>query len=615
MPAPRADLTPYDRYGSRLVAAKLDVLRLLRAIDHVGIPLDKRRTAFQQALGRLAEYDALLTSTLAVLDAQGRETPELPSTAYEQLLSMNARQRDDVLASLAPAEAAAVRRAFLHVHADAAEVLAEVAAMPGTELIRAAPVRARGGPLPTRNGACPCGSGAKYKKCCLAKDEAHEAARIQASPPALTRASAPAMHALDHRLVGRILEFARARYPTLLPEAVAEIERLGQPGHAEELVGPWLAYHAFMDDTPLLDHFLRHEASRLRPDELAWLEANALTPLSIWSIEHVNPGTSVRLRDALTGEVRTVIDRKGSESMRRGDGVCARVVDHQGLSLLVGMHGRALPPVETEQVAATLRAALPGPRDRAADVPVPREALAGENARTVLVAWCDAVQKFATRPPPVMQNTDGDLLAWTVDRYRFAANERAEVVQAVAAMAGVEPAELDADDPPGRTSFRRVVAGSKALGPDGWTSHGRIHIDANAVSVECNSTKRADRLRTELEAACGRWLTFSAREQQSIGVMRAKAHKEPPRPPPPAGPEIDALIRATKERAYDGWADQPVPGLNGATPRRANADPALRGRLEAILLSIEQIEARQPAAQRFDVGRIRRSLGMPTPKP
>jgi hypothetical protein len=615
MPGPRADLPPWDRYGARLVAARLDVLRLLRALDHVGVDPDDARTPLRKALIRLAEYDGLLTSTLAVLDAQGRGTPEPPSITFEQLLVIGPLHLDDVLKALTPADADAVRRALPHVHATEAEVLAEVdevrrsAAPPPTR------VPTRSGALPTRNGPCPCGSGQKYKKCCLEKDEAREAARPAPPPPAPRRASAPALHELDHRLVLRIVEFARARYPRAIPAAIAAIDRHGNREHVEVFLPPWLAYHTIVEGAPLVERFLRHEAPRLRPDERAWLEANAATPVSIWSVEHVTPGASMRLRDALTGEVRDVTERMASESLRRGDGVCARVVDHAGLSLLIGMHGRGLPPVETERVAAALRAALPGAGRRGPETPVPPEALAGENARTVLVAWCDAVRAFDNRPPPVLTNTDGERLEWTVDRFAFAPKTRDAVLRAIGSIAGVDPAERGDDDPPGRTSFRRAVAGSKALGPEGWTSHGRIDVDADAVSVECNSTKRADRLRAELEAACGDRLTFVARERKSLEAMMAKTRDEPRRPPPPTSPEIDALIRATKERAYDHWVDEKIPALGGVTPRQANTDPALRRRLEALVMSIEQTEARQPAGQRFDVGRIRQALGWPTPGP
>lgn len=41
---------------------------------------------------------------------------------------------------------------------------------------------------PSRNGPCPCGSGVKYKKCCLPKDEA-----ARAAPPRR-------VHAVEHRV-------------------------------------------------------------------------------------------------------------------------------------------------------------------------------------------------------------------------------------------------------------------------------------------------------------------------------------------------------------------------------------------------------------------------------
>ena len=616
MTAPHDDLSHAQRYRARLIASKLETLRLVRALAHAGVGTGNLRPRLQQSLARLAKYDAVVTGTLAVLDPDGPQVPDPPSTVFEQLIGAGAPTRDDVLASLTRRDAEAVRLALPIVKADEADVLADVEDLRQTAPEPEARKPAASGHLPTRNGRCPCGSGEKYKKCCLAKDEAREAAR-PVPPPTFTRASAPALHALDHRVVARILEFARARHPGAVPAAITALDRLGKPGHADELVGPWIAYHAITDGARLLDHFLRHEADRLRPDERAWLDANARTPLSIWSIEHVVPGDSVRLRDALTGEVRTVIERKGSECMRPGDGLCGRVVDLEGVSLLVGMHARPLPPIETERVVAALRAALPGSHNRAADAPVPPEALAGEHARTVLVAWCDAIRAFDARPLPTLQNTDGELLVWTVDRYRFAEADRADLVKAITAMPNVEPAELVDGDPPARTAFRRVVAGSTTLGPEGWTSHGRIHVDAQTLAVECNSTRRADRLRAELEAACGSRLEFVRREQTSVADLMAKAPKRPsgpPRPPPPDAPERDALIRTTKERSYDRWVDEKIPALGGATPRQANADPALRSRLEAILRSIEQTESAQPAAQRFDVGRIRRALAAGPPK-
>ena len=44
-------------------------------------------------------------------------------------------------------------------------------------------------PKPGRNDPCPCGSGLKYKKCCLPKDEAAAAAARPPAPPPAPRHS------------------------------------------------------------------------------------------------------------------------------------------------------------------------------------------------------------------------------------------------------------------------------------------------------------------------------------------------------------------------------------------------------------------------------------------
>ncbi len=49
---------------------------------------------------------------------------------------------------------------------------------------------------PGRNDPCPCGSGQKYKRCCLAKDQEVESAALKAAADA--RAAEVAQHEHDH---------------------------------------------------------------------------------------------------------------------------------------------------------------------------------------------------------------------------------------------------------------------------------------------------------------------------------------------------------------------------------------------------------------------------------
>lgn len=70
------------------------------------------------------------------------------------------------------------------------------------------------------------------------------------------------------------------------------------------------------------------------------------------------------------------------------------------------------------------------------------------------------------------------------------------------------------------------------------------------------------------------------------------------------------MIREMKERHYAGWADQPLPALRGRTAREAVRTARGRERVDALLKSIEHGEAMLPAAERFDVSPLRRSLGL-----
>lgn len=81
--------------------------------------------------------------------------------------------------------------------------------------------------------------------------------------------------------------------------------------------------------------------------------------LSVWEVLAVDPGRTVTLRDLLSDEQRTVQERRGSRSLVPRDAVLARIVDHEGISLLCGMHPRALPPFgAAEVVRSALRRLL-----------------------------------------------------------------------------------------------------------------------------------------------------------------------------------------------------------------------------------------------------------------
>lgn len=59
------------------------------------------------------------------------------------------------------------------------------------------------------------------------------------------------------------------------------------------------------------------------------------------------------------------------------------------------------------------------------------------------------------------------------------------------------------------------------------------------------------------------------------------------------------------------WTDVALPGLGGRTPREAVRSADGRREVDVMLKDMERTESRQPEAQRYDVGRLRRELGLP----
>jgi hypothetical protein len=77
------------------------------------------------------------------------------------------------------------------------------------------------------------------------------------------------------------------------------------------------------------------------------------------------------------------------------------------------------------------------------------------------------------------------------------------------------------------------------------------------------------------------------------------------------GALVTSRLREYKERHYSTWLDESSPALGGKTPRQAVRTKSGREAVEVILESIENTEARMPAESRFDVGVLRRELGLP----
>jgi hypothetical protein len=143
---------------------------------------------------------------------------------------------------------------------------------------------------------------------------------------------------------------------------------------------------------------------------------------------------------------------------------------------------------------------------------------------------------------------------------------------------------------------------------------GRIVLSAKRLTVEANSTRRADALRSMVETHLHGMLRFRLRKEENTGQLIAAARaqgragrREPVGEQPP--PEAFLALRQFREQHMMAWLDEPIPALGGLTPREAARSPRSRSQLEALLKEFEQHEARLPEEQRIDLRPVRSALG------
>ena len=244
---------------------------------------------------------------------------------------------------------------------------------------------------------------------------------------------------MDDRLVNRLSRFALREFGEAW-EAFAD--DFADPDEATQLARPWSVYCFEVDGKTVVDAYLDTRGRRCSREERSWLEAQRAAWLSVWEVETVDPGKTVTLRDLLSGERRTVQETRGSKTLVARDAVLARIVDHDCVSLLCGIHQRALPPVDTAEVVRRARGRLR--RKRA--VPVERLRDAGFG-RHLIRYWEEAVEDLDVRSamPPDLRNRDGDPLLLTVDHFEVTPGAKAAIEARVAEMEGAQQAVASED--------------------------------------------------------------------------------------------------------------------------------------------------------------------------
>ena len=416
-----------------------------------------------------------------------------------------------------------------------------------------------------RNERCPCGSGKKFKQCC-----GHA-----------TAVAAPsAWHDVDRRLVDELAKLVRKRAPATFRPA----DVFPYPLSDDELVIflPWMLYELRFDgERRAVDVLLDERGPRLASRDRTWLLANTRAWLSAWQVTTVEPGQGMTLVDRLTGAVRNVHEVAASRTLTPGLWLLARVVEVEGVSVLCGMHPRAMSPKWGSTFVDEARRAL-----RVRKKLVPIERLRAEGAAELLLRiWHDLAELMDNEPAPQLCNTDGDPLLHTTDHFAVEPTSHDAVVAALATIPLAEHERASGED------IVTLLRAGNPMHPE-WanTMVARVRASGTKLIIETNSVQRADAVRKLIESALATaGLTTAvqhrarAHEDVVAEVSRRMASGRAPPAREMSADEAQA-VREVKEAHYRAWLDQPLPMFGGKTPRTAAKIRALRADVESALL-------------------------------
>ena len=446
-----------------------------------------------------------------------------------------------------------------------------------------------------RNDPCPCGSGRKYKKCCLGKDAPSPGAftteERQSALDRLFRFARRAELEQAHADAGK--EFWIHWMALHTGAEVAEAMALEQSGAA------YIEWFCFDFRLPsgrtAVEELLARETRGLRSGEVRYLERMRLTHLRLYEVERVRPEEGLDLVDLWTKERLQVGERLATRQLVQWDLIGARVMlGPAGVPVLDGLP-YLYPAMAKDEILKRLRRA-----HRSFQRRVPGGDLAAFFKAHGMLFHHLWLEHVALRPVPTFLTPEGDEVV--LARVVFDIKERSAVEAALAA----HPDLNRQDD----ASYVWLEAGEEFR-----RSVGTVVIEGQRLVFEATSRPRAERGRAMIEAMAGPAIAYRATSYEDVG-QRLK--RRPTAAPKPSGvpPEVEAeVVGQYYEQHYRKWLDEPLPALDGRTPREAAALKSARPKLISLLKAMENMAERQRREGRpaYDFSRMWEALGLPRP--
>ena len=486
-------------------------------------------------------------------------------------------------------------------------------------------MRSHGSGRVGRNDPCPCGSGRKFKRCCLEQQSAAHSFWLRQRKAA-------------DQLTQDMLEFAESKFGEQIQVAWQDFNMTDLPvpfdpdSNEDQIFMPYFLFH-WDPQRPrtgkgasrrggIVPRWYELEKGKNLSDLQRLLLKQATTqPFSFFEILRSKAGDGVRIRDILLGTETEVVERSASRTLQTGDIIYGQIWNLQTLSILGCLAPIPIPPRWKGDVVG-LRKKL-------------RKKIAKQNRDLItddLVRHSDAVRltyvtiRDGLYTPPRLANTDNDPLVFHTLKFRIESAEKAFDTLAPLAFGQsreelLEDAEFSKDGRLQRIEFDWRKKDNTKIPSWDDTILGNIKISDRSLVAEVNSENRAKRVRAEIEKRLGSSAMHESTNAKTVEELLAQAPKRTREQAREDDLLEQALLRDPKARSHfqqivqkqvEDWVHHKVPALGGRTPLQAVQDPDGREIVESLLLDWERRGAYQ-AGIRPDFNPVRKLLNLSQP--
>jgi hypothetical protein len=490
-----------------------------------------------------------------------------------------------------------------------------------------------------RNQPCPCGSGKKYKKCCLGK-EGDPAANVDQS-----QFGRHILRRTEESMIQRLLDYAADEFgEELFQEGWADFMIWGEYEVEEDLLqefeavfAPWLVFDwdiaDFLEDPyPEGDEampelplktiamlYAEEQEDTLDSYQKRYLEAVSRAPYSYYQVVGVAPGQSLTLKNLLIPETVTVSESQAATEEVKGCILLTKVVCLDGVCVMVGAFPVPVPP-EYHSFLIDLRGHI---SDAHGGLTQERLREYELELRRLLFS---IIEKTGDSHTPQVSNTDGEPLVPTKLLYELKCSP-AEAFHCLKSLAAGEKesdilagAAYDRSGELASVQFSWLKKGNARNAGMPNTVMGNLTIEKDRLTVEVNSENRSRIIQDEIQSRLNNKAVYKNSVLTSVEKMlegksageggaefekNARAQEELMQIP-----EIRQQISEMAQKHWEDWVDTPIPMLDDMTPRQAAKDPVGREKLEGLFLHYEAMQKNQPGNPfHVDIEQLKKMVG------